>query len=183
MTLRHSMLAAAFISCLCCATRVMAENVVAERMPCAIRCSPLPRVQTTSFVLNSPSQADNRSYGDCDLVVPGRQAGVDLLQYTPRLRGTDYAALDYGNALWLGTGSIQRLAYNDSAGYRAGVGYLMRMGWGVSVQMASIDFSGFDQVDRPTGSGQLFARERIPTAIKKAKQRPPREPWISSTST
>ena len=169
MTLRYSVLAAALIGCYCCTTRAVAENVVAEGALSGDSLFVAPVVQSTSFVAASRAETDDCRLSDCDLVVPGWQAGIELLHYTPRLRGLDYAALDFGNSLALGTGAIQHLEYEDDAGYRAGVGYLTRTGWGVGVQLTSIDFSGFDQVERPADSGQLFATRTHPDSNQEAE--------------
>ncbi|MCA9169003.1 MAG: hypothetical protein KDB23_15120 [Planctomycetales bacterium] len=149
---------------------ICASSLMVVASPPAVTWSDdlAPVVPASALTVVDESPAVNLPSICTRLVEPGWQTHVDLLHYKPRIRGLDYAALDYGNALAIGTGAVQRMDYADDVGIRAGLMYRTKTGWGVGVQGTSIDFSGFDSVQRPQGAGQLFATRVHPDSNQEA---------------
>ena len=100
---------------------------------------------------------------------PGWHTYFDVLQLKPRTRGLDYAAVESGDALALGTGSLRRFEYGEDTGFRTGVSYLTNTGWAVGLQYSTIDFQGSDSVSRPPDNGQLFATRTHPDSNQEAE--------------
>lgn len=82
---------------------------------------------------------------------------VDLLSWTPHMRGLDYAASETGSALVLGTGRSHEVELDRDTGLRAHLGVLNHAGWGVDFGYTHFGSEGRDETLRPPGTGQLFS--------------------------
>ena len=81
----------------------------------------------------------------------------DLLYWNAHMRSLDYAASEDGTTLTIGAGQNHRVDFDRNAGLRTELGYMAKVGWGVSVSYTYFSTEGSDSVDRPPGVGQLFS--------------------------
>ena len=123
-------------------------------------------VTTAAFA--APSSACNEIENGC--VAPGWWGTADLLMWRAHMRSLDYAATEDGTSLTVGVGENHRVNYDRSAGLRTEVGYMTKVGWGVSVGYTHFSADGANAVSRPPGIGQLFSTISHPGGPEEADQ-------------
>ena len=93
---------------------------------------------------------------DCCKWRQGYWGSVDVINWTPRVRGLDFAITEDGSAFTVGTGQVREVNYDRDTGVRAQFGYGMSDGWGVNFGYTHFEAEGANTVNRPGGTGQLF---------------------------
>lgn len=86
----------------------------------------------------------------------GVWGSVDVLTWTPRTRGLDFAVTEDGSARAVGAGQVHEVNLQSDNGIRTNLGYSFRDGWALSFGFTHFETTGTDTVNHPGGTGQLF---------------------------
>lgn len=86
----------------------------------------------------------------------GVWGSVDVLNWTPRTRGLDFAITEDGTARSLGAGEVHEVDLQSDNGFRTNLGYSFSDGWAVSFGYTHFETNGTNTVNHPGGTGQLF---------------------------
>lgn len=87
----------------------------------------------------------------------GLWGSVDVVSWTPHMRGLDFAATEDGSALSIGVAQIHEADLDRDVGFRTQLGYNTSVGWGIGFGYTHFGTEGTSTVPRPPGAGQLFA--------------------------
>lgn len=101
-------------------------------------------------------EKDEFTTGSCCDWQTGVWGSVDVLTWTPRTRGLDFAATEDGSARALGAGKVHEVDLQSDNGVRANLGYSFRDGWAIGFGYTHFETSGTNTVNHPGGTGQLF---------------------------
>lgn len=104
----------------------------------------------------------------CDLECPVWEGSIDYLYWRPRQRGLDYAVVEDGAALTVGSGRIRELELDRESGIRGSLAYRTKTGWGLLFGYTHYDTDGINSVLRPPGVGELFATRSHPDSNEEA---------------
>jgi len=88
---------------------------------------------------------------------PDLWASVDFIFWKPHQRGLDFAATEDGTALVIGSGRLHDVEIDRDFGVRTKLGLIAANGWGLNIGYTYFESEGFNEVDRPAGTGQLFS--------------------------
>jgi hypothetical protein len=91
------------------------------------------------------------------------------LHWRPTTQATDFAVIEDGTSLSLGSGQVRHATFETDSGYRFRLGTQTRTGWNISFGYTDFSSAARGGAVRPPGIGQLFATQSHPDGNEEAE--------------
>lgn len=110
-------------------------------------------------VTSANAQDDVECSSPC---LPRFHGSVDMISWSPHMRGLDFAASEDGTSLSIGSGQVHDLDLDRDIGMRTHLGFRATEHWSINFGYTHFGTEGTDTVLRPAGAGQLFPTVSYP---------------------